>query len=95
MGNSFLQDISLFISNLALFKHLVYAKVPFLRLLVVLEWSIIAYFIKFILKVLPFIVILAFFKGILSPSCSSFATLQYLEDFNFWGLFDLVVYFTQ
>jgi hypothetical protein len=42
-----------------------------------------AYFIKSVLKVLPLIVTLAFFKGILSPSCSSFATLWYLEDINF------------
>jgi len=38
---------------------------------------------KSVLKVLPFIVVLAFFKGILSPSCSSFTTLRYLEDLNF------------
>jgi len=34
---------------------------------------------KSTLKVLPLIVALAFFKGILSPSYSSFATLRYLE----------------
>jgi hypothetical protein len=75
MGNSFLQDVSLSISDLALFKRLIYAKVPFLRPLVVLKWFIITYSIKSVLKVLPFIVILAFFKGILSPFCSSFTTL--------------------
>jgi len=48
---------------------------------------------KSVLKVLPLIVVLAFFKGILSPSYSSFATLQYLEDLNFCGLFNSVVYF--
>jgi len=37
MGSSFLWDVSLFTSNLALFKRLVYAKVTFLRPLVVLE----------------------------------------------------------
>jgi hypothetical protein len=83
MGSSFLRDISLSISDLALFKRLVYTEVPFPRLLVVSKWSIIAYSVKSALKVLPFIVALAFFKGILSPSCSSFATLQYLEDLNF------------
>jgi hypothetical protein len=75
MGSSFLWDVSLFISDLALFKHLIYTKVPFLRPLVVLKWFIIAYSIKSVLKVLPFIVALAFFKGILSPFCSSFTTL--------------------
>jgi hypothetical protein len=83
MGISFLWDVSLFINNPALFKRLVYTKVPFPRPLVVLEWSIIAYFIKSVLKVLPFIIALAFFKGILSPFCSSFATLWYLKDLNF------------
>jgi hypothetical protein len=83
MGNSFLQDISLSISNLALFKHLVYTKVPFPRPLVVSEWSIIVYSIKSVLKVLPLIIALAFFKGILSPSYSSFITLWYLEDLDF------------
>jgi len=39
--------------------------------------------VKSALKVLPLIVALAFFKGILSPSCSSFTTLRYLEDLNF------------
>jgi len=39
--------------------------------------------IKSALKVLLLIVVLAFFKGILSPSYSSFTTLQYLEDLNF------------
>jgi len=38
---------------------------------------------KSTLKVLPLVVVLAFFKGILSPSCSSFATLQYSEDLDF------------
>jgi len=38
---------------------------------------------KSALKVLPLVVVLAFFKGILSPSCSSFATLRYLEDLDF------------
>jgi hypothetical protein len=42
-----------------------------------------AYSAKSVLKVLPLIVALAFFKGILSPSCSSFATLRYLEDLDF------------
>jgi len=51
------------------------------------------YSAKFALKVLPFIVVLAFFKGVLSPFYSSFATLRYLEDLNFYGLFNLVVYF--
>jgi hypothetical protein len=50
---------------------------------------------KSILKVLPLIVALAFSKGLLSPSCSSFATLRYLEDLDFCGLFDSVVYFIQ
>jgi len=49
--------------------------------------------IKSMLKVLPFIVVLACSKGLLSPSCSSFTTLQYLEDLNFYGLFNSVVYF--
>jgi hypothetical protein len=75
MGSSFLWDVSLSISDLALFKCLVYTKVPFLRPLVVLKWSIVAYSVKSILKVLPFVVALAFFKGILSLFCSSFATL--------------------
>ena len=83
MGNNFLRDIILSTSNPALFERLVYAEVPFPRPLVVLEWSIIAYSTKSALKVLPFIVALAFFKGILSPSYSSFATLWYLEDLNF------------
>jgi len=39
--------------------------------------------VKSALKVLPLIVALAFFNGILSPSYSSFTTLQYLEDLNF------------
>ena len=38
---------------------------------------------KSALKVLPLIVALAFFKGILSPSYSSFTTLWYLEDLDF------------
>jgi len=38
---------------------------------------------KSVSKVLPLIVVLAFSKGLLSPSCSSFATLRYLEDLNF------------
>jgi len=42
-----------------------------------------AYSAKSTLKVLPLIVVLAFFKGILSPSYSFFATLRYLEDLNF------------
>jgi len=42
-----------------------------------------AYSVKFTLKVLPLIVVLAFFKGILSPSYSSFTTLRYSEDLNF------------
>jgi len=42
-----------------------------------------AYSAKSALKVLPLIVALAFFKGILSPSYSSFTTLRYLEDLNF------------
>jgi len=41
------------------------------------------YSAKSTLKVLPFIVVLAFFKGILNPSYSSFTTLQYLKDLNF------------
>jgi hypothetical protein len=83
MGINFLWDVSLFISDLALFKRLVYTKVPFPRPLVILKWFIVAYSTKSALKVLPFIVALAFFKSILSPSYSSFATLQYLEDLNF------------
>jgi len=83
MGSSFLWDVSLSTSDLALFKRLVHAKVTFPGPLVVSEWSIIAYSVKSILKVLPLIVVLAFFKGILSPSCSFFATLRYLEDLNF------------
>jgi hypothetical protein len=75
MGNSFLRDIFLFINDLALFKHLVYTKVPFLKPLIALKWSIMAYSIKSTLKILPFIVTLAFFKGILSPFYSSFTTL--------------------
>jgi len=43
----------------------------------------VAYSIKSALKVLPFIVVLAFFKGVLSSSYSSFATLWYSEDLNF------------
>jgi len=54
-----------------------------------------AYSAKSALKVLHFIVVLAFFKGVLSPSYSSFTTLQYLEDLNFYGLFNSVVYFIQ
>jgi len=50
---------------------------------------------KSALKVLPLIVALAFSKGFLSPSYSSFTTLRYLEDLNFCGLFDSVVYFIQ
>jgi len=42
-----------------------------------------AYSAKSALKVLPLIIVLAFFKGVLSPSCSSFATLRYLEDLDF------------
>jgi hypothetical protein len=38
---------------------------------------------KSALKVLPLVVALAFFEGILSPSCSSFATLRYSEDLDF------------
>jgi len=38
---------------------------------------------KSALKVLSLIVALAFFKGILSPFYSSFATLRYLEDLDF------------
>jgi len=38
---------------------------------------------KSILKVLPLIVVLAFFNSILSPSYSSFTTLRYLEDLDF------------
>jgi hypothetical protein len=75
MGISFLQDVFLSTSDPALFKHLVYTKVPFPKPLVVLKWSIMAYFVKSILKVLPLVVALAFFKSILSPSYSSFATL--------------------
>ena len=75
MGSSFLRDVSSSTSNPALFKRLVYTKVPFPRPLVVLEWSIIACSAKSILKVLPLIVVLAFFKGVLSPSYSSFTTL--------------------
>jgi hypothetical protein len=83
MGINFLWDVSLSTSDPALFKRLVCAEVPFPRPLVVLKWSIVAYSVKSVLKVLPFVVALAFFKGILSPSCSSFATLWYLEDLNF------------
>jgi len=50
---------------------------------------------KSVLKVLPLIVVLACSKGLLSPSYSSFATLWYLEDLDFCGLFNLVVYFIQ
>jgi hypothetical protein len=50
-----------------------------------------AYFIKSVLKVLPLIVTLAFFKGVLSPSYSSFATLQYLEDLDFCRSFNSVL----
>jgi len=39
--------------------------------------------VKSVLKVLPLVVVLAFFKGILSPSYSSFTTLRYLEDLDF------------
>jgi len=42
-----------------------------------------AYSAKSTLKVLPLIVALAFSKGVLSPSCSFFTTLRYLEDLNF------------
>jgi len=42
-----------------------------------------AYSAKSILKVLPLIVVLAFFKDVLSPSYSFFTTLRYLEDLNF------------
>jgi len=83
MGSSFLWDVSLSTSNPALFKRLVYAKVSFPRPLVVLKWSIMACSAKSVLKVLPLIVVLAFFKGILSSSCSFFATLWYLEDLDF------------
>jgi hypothetical protein len=55
----------------------------------------VAYSTKSVLKVLPLIVVLAFSKGLLSPSYSSFTTLRYLEDLNFYGLFNLVVYFIQ
>jgi len=83
MGSSFLQDVSSSTSDPALFERLIHAEVPFPRPLVVLEWSIIAYSAKSALKVLPLIVALAFFNGILSPSCSSFTTLRYSEDLNF------------
>jgi len=48
---------------------------------------------KSMLKVLPFVVVLACSEGLLSPSYSSFATLRYSEDLDFYGLFNLVVYF--
>ena len=48
---------------------------------------------KSALKVLPLVVVLAFSEGLLSPSCSSFATLRYSEDLDFCGLFNSVVYF--
>jgi len=51
--------------------------------------------VKSMLKILPLIVVLAFSKGLLSPSYSSFATLRYSEDLNFYRLFNLVVYFIQ
>jgi hypothetical protein len=38
---------------------------------------------KSVLKALPFIVVLAFFKSILSPFYNSFTTLQYLKNLNF------------
>jgi hypothetical protein len=76
LGIGFLQDVSLSTSVPALFKRLLRAKAyPLYKPLVVLEWSLIAYSTKSVLKVLPLIVALAFFKGILSPSYSSFATL--------------------
>jgi hypothetical protein len=75
-GIGFLQDVSLSTSIPALFKRLLYAKAcPLYKPLVVLEWSLIACSTKSVLKVLPLIVVLAFFKGILSPSYSSFTTL--------------------
>jgi len=90
----FLQDVSLSTSIPALFKHLLRAKAfPLYKPLVVLEWFLMAYSVKSVLKVLPLIVALAFSKGILSPSYNSFATLRYLEDLNFYGLFNLVLYF--
>ena len=79
-----MQDVSLSTSVLALFKRLLYTKArPLYKPLVVLELSLMAYSTKSVLKVLPLIVVLAFFKGILNPSYSSFTTLQYLEDLNF------------
>jgi len=51
--------------------------------------------VKSVLKVLPLIVALACSEGLLSSSYSSFTTLRYLEDLNFCGLFNLVVYFIQ
>jgi hypothetical protein len=79
-----LQDVSLSTSVPALFKRLLRTKArPLYEPLVVLELSSIAYSTKSALKVLPLIVVLAFFKGILSPSYSSFATLQYLKNLDF------------
>jgi len=43
----------------------------------------VAYSVKSTLKVLPLVVVLAFFKGVLSPFYSFFATLWYLEDLDF------------
>jgi hypothetical protein len=83
-GIGFFWDVSL-TSNPALFKRLVRAKVFLYEPLVVLELSLMACSAKSILKVLPLIVVLAFSKGLLSPSCSSFTTLQYLEDLNSAG----------
>jgi hypothetical protein len=76
LGIGFLQDVSLSTSIPALFKRLLRTKArPFREPLVVLELSLIACSAKSTLKVLPLIVVLAFFKGILSPSYSSFTTL--------------------
>jgi hypothetical protein len=84
LGIGFLQDVSLSTSVPALFKRLLRAEArPLYEPLVVLESSSMACSAKSTLKVLPLVVALAFFKGILSPSCSSFATLRYSEDLDF------------
>ena len=79
-----MRDISLPTNIPALFKRLLRAKAfPLYKPLVVSKSSLVAYSIKSALKVLPLIVVLAFFKGVLSPSYSSFTTLRYLEDLDF------------
>ena len=83
-GVGFLQDVSSSTSVPALFKRLLHTKArPLRKPLVVSESSSMACSTKSALKVLPLVVALAFFEGILSPSCSSFTTLRYLEDLDF------------